>query len=72
MNARVGLAGNHDLSASVSFNTLRTHSPSSFNDSSSDLDTEVFFSLCFSFVVCLLERLKIKHIMLGLCWERLE
>lgn len=40
MNARVGLAGNHDLSASVSFNTLRTHSPSSFNDSSSDLDTE--------------------------------
>ncbi|KAL4031946.1 hypothetical protein IC575_010241 [Cucumis melo] len=41
MNARVGgLAGNHDLSASVSFNTLRTHSPSSFTDSSSDLDTK--------------------------------
>ncbi|XP_022145575.1 uncharacterized protein LOC111014995 isoform X2 [Momordica charantia] len=40
MNARVGLAGNRDLSASVSFNTLRTHSPSSFTDSSSDLDTE--------------------------------
>ncbi|XP_023527603.1 uncharacterized protein At3g17950-like [Cucurbita pepo subsp. pepo] len=40
MNTRVGLAGNHDLSASVSFNTLRTHSPSSFTDSSSDLDTE--------------------------------
>ncbi|XP_038904631.1 uncharacterized protein LOC120090965 isoform X2 [Benincasa hispida] len=38
MNDR--MAENHDLSASVSFNTLRTHSPSSFTDSSSDLDTE--------------------------------
>ncbi|XP_022971577.1 uncharacterized protein LOC111470251 isoform X2 [Cucurbita maxima] len=42
MNARVGLAGNHhDLSALFSFNTLRTHSPSSFTESSSDLDTEL-------------------------------
>lgn len=59
MNARVGLAGNRDLSASVSFNTLRTHSPSSFTDSSSDLDTEVcfftpmYFSLSlFSYCLC--------------------
>lgn len=64
MNARVGgLAGNHDLSASVSFNTLRTHSPSSFTDSSSDLDTKVcYFHLFFliRLTVCLgLERLKI-------------
>ncbi|XP_023540885.1 uncharacterized protein LOC111801130 isoform X3 [Cucurbita pepo subsp. pepo] len=42
MNARVGLAGNHHyLSALFSFNTLRTHSPSSFTDFSSDLDTEL-------------------------------
>lgn len=52
MNARVGgVAGNHDLSASVSFNTLRTHSPSSFTDSSSDLDTEVCY---FHFFLLLL------------------
>ncbi|XP_022948948.1 uncharacterized protein LOC111452435 isoform X3 [Cucurbita moschata] len=36
------IGGNHhDLSALFSFNTLRTHSPSSFTDSSSDLDTEL-------------------------------
>ena len=66
MNARVGLAGNHHyLSALFSFNTLRTHSPSSFTDFSSDLDTEVcllrclfLFFFCLSVCVCVREARK--------------
>ncbi|XP_057956057.1 uncharacterized protein At3g17950-like isoform X2 [Malania oleifera] len=40
LNVRIGLARNPEFSGSISFNTLLTGSPSSFSDSSSDLDTE--------------------------------
>ncbi|XP_051131817.1 uncharacterized protein At3g17950-like [Andrographis paniculata] len=40
LNLRVGMERNHDLSGSISFNTLLTGSPVSSMDSSSDLDTE--------------------------------
>ncbi|KAK9121852.1 hypothetical protein Syun_019469 [Stephania yunnanensis] len=49
LNMRVGLVRTRDFSRSISFNTLITGSPSSSNDSSSDLDTEVLqalFNLC--------------------------
>ncbi|CAA3024399.1 Hypothetical predicted protein [Olea europaea subsp. europaea] len=40
LNGRVGLARNLDVNGSLSFNALLTVSPTSSNDSSSDLDTE--------------------------------
>ncbi|XP_077222899.1 uncharacterized protein LOC143884242 [Tasmannia lanceolata] len=40
LNIRVGLIRNHDFSGSISFSSFITGSPSSFSDSSSNLDTE--------------------------------
>ncbi|KDP35621.1 hypothetical protein JCGZ_09059 [Jatropha curcas] len=40
VNARVGFVRNRDFNGSISFSTLLTGSPSSFTDSTSDLDTE--------------------------------
>ncbi|XP_022753832.1 uncharacterized protein LOC111302157 [Durio zibethinus] len=47
LNARVGLARNHDYSGSISFNTIVTGFPTSSTDSSSDLATEVILGLFF-------------------------